>query len=168
MTTLIGTIIDKVRDALVQDETFKAWTEHEDNLGKHPIVYVGEDDDDPPPKGNYPILCVCMVNRAESGQKNAVAFEIGFYAGVSNKEVVKDNEENPKYIVHSGFKKAEELREEAEKAIARVIMKSDGWMFEGEGESIPENKKGIYRSYSTVRISIKQGMIKPFYKNNSS
>lgn len=164
--TLIGTILDKIRDALVQDTTFKAWTEHEDNFGKHPLVFIGEDDDNPPDRSNHPLVCVCSINRAESGHKDVVSFEIGFYASVSNRGIEKDDDDNPKYFEYSGFKQAEELREQAERAIARVIMKTEGWLFEGDGKTVPDNMQGIYSSHSEIRISIKQRMIKPFYNSS--
>ena len=165
-TTIVREILTLIRTALTTDAKYKAWAEDVDNFGKMPLVFIGEDDTDPPGGSQYPLVCVCMINKAESGHKNAVGYEVGFYAAVKIRTTSKDNELSPKYIEYDGFAKVEELREQAELAIARSVS-AQGWTFDGEGETIPDNKNGTFRSYSNVAISVHQGMLKAFYDKTS-
>jgi len=71
-------LIEKIRDAVKDNADIKAWCQS--NYGSDHTVYIGYDEEDPPPSSDYPIV---VVSPAEQGRSLNVDYgpmevEIGF------------------------------------------------------------------------------------------
>lgn len=99
------TLVEKIRDALKDNADIEAWCQ--ENYGSVHTVYIGYDEDDPPPVSDYPIICLLPVEQERSLNIDygPIYLEIGY--AVYNEE----EEEKEKVITYEGIPSVKAFRE---------------------------------------------------------
>lgn len=139
----IADVIDLIGSALTTDATFLAFCQAQ--FAKAPAVYIGVDEQDPPPESAYPVAAVTDVREISSVEENRRTFEIDIGFGVVNTEKAV----NGNRTTFSGFIQAERFREAGELAILRALQ-SVQVRFAGDAGRI--HAYPTFVSYTTLTV----------------
>lgn len=138
MTTV--ELLEAFRDALKNDSALKSWCLAEFN--KEPVIYLGLNEEDPPPVDEYPIVAIVGITHSIGESKREITWEVDLGAGVIQEEIVID--EGSKTF--KGFLQAETLRRLAEEALYRAKLVT----LDSQNEAGNESIYPLFVSYSTV------------------
>lgn len=130
---------------LAGDRELQSWCEGE--LGKGLSVYLGVDDDNPPPLEDYPTCCI--VDVVEERGDNLPVQKFTVYISVSlingNIDASKEN-----MRIYSGLPQVADLKHRLEAACFRF--RPGG--VKAEGVAVPETLFPIFIGYSKIEYSL--------------
>lgn len=107
----ISDLLPKVLEILENDAKIEEFCQS--SFQKSPKIFIGFDDDNPPPQADYPVIIIPAINRAERGDsKGFLTFILLLGIGIVNANV----ETSGKHVVYSGLSQVERLREIVETA----------------------------------------------------
>lgn len=106
------TITEKIKDAWEHDETINRFCQ--DTFGKLPTIYIGVDDEAPPPAEEYPLLVLEGI-RSKRPRSGSQAHLITIGVGVVDKRVTRTDRTR----VYQGLSSAATLLALAEGAVAQ-------------------------------------------------
>lgn len=139
----IATLLEKIRDTLAADADCKEFCQAK--YGKDPLVYLGVDDDNPPPQDQYPVIVVFSVNRVSRGDGDKfITYNANIGVGIVNETVTTvDNK-----ITLPGLVEAEALRQLVEAALFGQV----GHKLSVIGDTATEVIFPLFRSDTIVEI----------------
>ena len=139
-------LITKLMGVFTADSTFLAWCT--DNLGRHPTLYIGLDDANPPGREDYPVIGITEVttdNESVRGQSEFVV-EMGF--GVADEGIAENTALKTK--TYNGFILAESFRVAALAALFRAALGRMSVEGSGQVQYHPLYVSGMKLNISTI------------------
>jgi hypothetical protein len=144
MTT--AQILEALKLALVADSALDAWCLSE--FDKAPTVWLGIDEQNPPPEEDYPLVAIVGVDQVRGQSRGEIEWRVHLGAGVVNSELTASANAR----TYPGMLQAEALREHAENALYRARMGIPA-NAESSGEASSVSYHPLYVSYTTITFS---------------
>lgn len=151
MTT--AELLRLMQSTLIADSALGAWCQAE--LGRAPTIWLGIDEQNPPPEDDYPLVAIVGVDQLRGGARAEIQWQVHLGAGVVNPEITT----NLNARSYSGLMQAETLRELAENALYRARLPAVNIESTGEASSVGYHP--LYVSYTTVIVSALRSLRKP-------
>jgi len=122
------TLIGKIRDAIKAQEDILAWTQAK--YEKNPTVYIGYEEENPPPEADYPLIVIMPTGQGRSLNVDYSDFfvEIGYGIVESGKTTVSN------VIAYTGLQYIMEFRNVVEDTLFAVDTDLDGSWIEAASE----------------------------------
>jgi len=144
MTTAL--ILEALKLALLSDALLDAWCQSE--FSKAPTVWIGIDEQNPPPEEDYPLVAIVGVDQARAEDRREIEWQVHFGSGVINTSF----ESSSNSRIYPGLSQVETMRELAENALYRATFGVPVNIHtSGEASSISYHP--LYVSYSTFIVS---------------
>jgi len=136
-------LLTAIRDALAADTTISEWCTSE--FSKSPTIFLGLDQQNPPPEGDYPLIAILGVEQVRGDTNRDLEWNISLGVGVINSEIVTSGVKK----TATGFLQCETLRELVENAVyrARIVP------MESAGEASTVSYHPIYIGFSRITAS---------------
>jgi hypothetical protein len=144
MTTAL--ILEAIRLALVADSALDAWCRSE--FEKAPTVWLGIDEQNPPPEEDYPLVAIVGVDQVRGDARGEIEWHVHLGAGIINAQLVTNGSSR----TYPGLTQAETMRELAENATYRAQL-GGPVNVETTGEASSVSYHPLYVSYTTVVLS---------------
>jgi len=140
-----ATLLENIRDHLADDAAIRAWCQ---TAGyDRPTIYLGVDENDPPPASAYPVIVIGGFSR-EDGNSYEIIYSVDIAVGISNNSVSVS--EDRKTVTYSGMIEAENLADHVEKSLLRAAFAAVTFQAEASQETFGD----LHVSYTTARISV--------------
>lgn len=144
MTT--AELLQHMQSTLLTDTALDTWCRAE--FGRAPTVWLGVDEQTPPPEEDYPLVAVVGVDQMRGGSRAELQWQVHLGAGIVNSDFTA----NLNIRTYPGLMQAETLRELAENALYRARI-GPALNIESTGEASSVSYHPLYVSYTTVIVS---------------
>lgn len=131
-----------LRDALADDMILDRWCVEQ--FGKSPTVYLGIDEENPPPEEDYPVVAIVGADHVRGEAERETGWPVFIGVAIVNTSIETDGKKR----TYVGLLQAEALREHAENAIYRARIAGVG----SSGNASQESFFPLFVSYSTVTV----------------